>query len=85
MILESVHGELNAIGSVSDAEGGGSQDAEQQPENQDNPGEVQMAPVVLPEGDVPGDAARTPTEVADEPEGEGLKSDARARCDSPSL
>ena len=80
-ILENVYGDLNAIEPVSDADGGGSQDAGQQPENQDSSGEAQIATVVLPEGG-PGEAARTPTEeMADEPEGDALK----GRCDNPSL
>ena len=75
--------DLDSHGSSSDGAPNAStpQEAGQPPESQENSSEVQMAPVVLPEGEGPGEAARTPTELADEPEGEALK----GRCDSPSL
>ena len=89
MIIENVYGELsNAIGSVSDSlpDGDAARDAEQPAGNQSNSGEAPLASVVLPEGEEgPGEAARTPTEVADEADGEALKGDPHARGGSPSI
>ena len=84
-ILESVWGELSAIGSVSDAEGETPQGAVPQQETPKAPEDVAGSAVVLPEG--PGEAAPgTPTETADDmpaPVRDTLKDESQGA--SPSL